>query len=64
MWMLAALEDGGLLDDDDAMTRVENDGSDEVEDMESMQTIDDNIMMEEDEVNEENEECYEDWLAK
>ena len=64
MWMLAALEDGGLLDDDDDMTRVENDGSDEVEDMESMQTIDDNIMMEEDEVNEENEECYEDWLAK
>ena len=65
-WMMAALEEGGHMDDDDAMTGMTNDGYDEREDMESMQTIDNNSMMEEEEINEENEneEFYEDWLAK
>ena len=55
-WMMAALEDGGLMDDDDAMTGVKNDGNDEIEDMDSMKTIDNDSMMEEEEFNEENEE--------
>ena len=65
-WMMAALEEGGLIDDDDAMTGVKNDGYEDIEDMEVMETMDDNSMMEDDEIYEENEneECYEDWLAK
>ena len=63
-WMRAALEFGGLMDDDDAMTGVEKDGDDEIDDIESMQTIDNDSMMEEEEMIEEDGECYEDWLAK
>ena len=44
-WMMAALEDGGLMDDDDAMTGVNNVGYDEIEDMESMQSIDNDSIM-------------------
>jgi hypothetical protein len=40
---------------------VKNDGDENMEDMENMQTMNDNSMMDEDEIN---EECYEDWLAK
>ena len=54
----------GEWSEHDAMTGVEKDGYDEIDDMESMQTIDNDSMMEEEEMNEENGECYEDWLAK
>ena len=56
--MIAAVEEGGIIDEDEDMAEVKNDGE---EDMENMQTMNDNSMMDEDEIN---EECYEDWLAK
>ena len=43
---------------------MEKDGDDEIDDLESMQTIDNDSMMEEEEINEEDGECYEVWLAK
>jgi hypothetical protein len=65
-WMMAALEEGGLIDDDDTMTVVKNDGYGDIEDIEIMETMVYNSIIEDDEINEEskNEECYEDCLAK